>query len=142
MEPRSSCQVLFECEGEPTHHLASQSLTNALNIERRFGPADRLGGVIESSRWWIWAIAAAAPVIVVVFVFETWDLNDETPAEWVFMGVMLFAWASSAAAGTVIAVALILRRWGTRGPEAVVGMLLSGTSGLLFAGAMLLAYLG
>ena len=95
-------------------------------------------------RWWIWLIAIASPVIVVLFAF--WSFNHYgyeplTLAQWVFMGVMLFAWASSAAVGVVIAVALILRRW-NRGAEAVLGLLVSGTSALLFAGAMLLVYFG
>ena len=109
------------------------------------GPADRLGGVLEASRWWIWSIAVVAPVIVVVFSLgslERSGYEEETLAEWVFMGVMLFAWAFSAVAGLVLAVALILRRWRSRGAEALMGMLLSGTSALLFAGAMLLAYFG
>jgi len=103
----------------------------------------RLGGVLEASRWWIWSIAAAAPVIVVVFVLGSVERNGFEPptlAEWVFMGRMLFAWVCSAAAGLALAVALILRRWRSRGAEAIVGMLLSGTSALLFAGAMLLVY--
>ena len=104
------------------------------------GFADRLGGVVEASRWWIWSIAAAAPVIVVFFAL--WSVNRSgyeppTLAEWAFFGTVLFAWAFSAVAGLVVAVALIRRR--SRG-EIVLGMLLSGTSALLLAGAMLLAY--
>jgi hypothetical protein len=94
-------------------------------------------------RWWIWSIAAAAPVIVVVFALGSVNRSGYEPltlAEWLFMGVMLFAWASSAAAGLVIPVALILSRRRSRWAEAVMGMLLSGTSALLFAGALLLAY--
>lgn len=76
-----------------------------------------------------------------VFAFATWELyGEESPAELVFMGVMLFAWAFSAAAGLVVAVTLILRHRRSRGVEAVMGVVLSGTSGLLFAGALLLAY--
>lgn len=105
-------------------------------------PADRWG-VLEASRWWIWSIAVAAPVIVVLFVLATWELyGEETLAEWAFFGVVLIAWASSAVAGLLVAIALILRCWRSRGAEAVIGMLLSGTSALLFAGAMLLAYFG
>ena len=99
--------------------------------------------MLEASRWWIWSIAAAAPGIVVVFVLGSVERNGfelPTLAEWVFMGGMLFAWVGSAAAGLALAVALILRRWRSRGAEAIVGMLLSGTSALLFAGAMLLVY--
>ena len=101
--------------------------------------------MVEASRWWIWSIAVASPVIVVLFAF--WSLNqygyhEETLAEWVFMGVMLFVWAASAVAGLVLAIALILSRWRSRGAEAVLGLLLSGTSVLMLAGAMLLAYFG
>lgn len=99
--------------------------------------------VLIALRWWIWSIAVAAPVTVVLFVLATWELyGEETLAEWLFFGVLLFAWAFSAAAGLVTAVALILRHWGSRGAEAVMGMFLSGTSALLFAGALVLAHYG
>ena len=93
-------------------------------------------------RLWIWSIAAAAPVIVVLFAlwsFNRYGFEPVGPAELVLMGVLLVAWTSSAAAGLVMAVALILR---SRVGEALLGLLLSGTSALLFAGAMLLVYFG